>query len=51
MNSRLTMLTLLAFAVGGVLGISVIQYYFPSSGQTNMNDPILDKPEGKTEKG
>lgn len=45
MNSRLIMLTLLTVAIGGVLGISVMQYYSPGSGQRSSREPLLASPQ------
>jgi hypothetical protein len=35
----------MAFAIGGLLSIPVIQHYMPKPGQVSMNDPLSASPE------
>ncbi len=41
------MLALLTLAIGGVLGILLLKSYFPSLGQTNINQPLYASPGQK----
>ncbi|AOG11626.1 hypothetical protein BSY240_1952 [Agrobacterium sp. RAC06] len=42
---RLVMLALLTLAIGGVLGILLLRYYFPSAGETTVSQPLYASPE------
>lgn len=44
---RLVMLALLTLAIGGILSILLLKFYFPSAGDTTANQPLYASPELK----
>lgn len=44
---RLVMLALLTLAIGGILSILLLKFYFPSAGDTTVNQPLYASPELK----
>ena len=47
MNSRVIMLALLTISIGSVLGISVMQHYYPASGKSRGDAPLFAPSDGR----